>query len=870
MAPASPPSRLFRALLRLCPAEFREEFADQMHADFHEQRQETRGRVRALGALWLRTTADLLLCALREHLDALTQDIASGLRLVRRQPAWSAIAVFSLAIGIGLNAAASSVIGGILWRSLPFVESDRLVTVGEVTRTSLRPAPILAATLLEITTHTRTLAAVAGGAMQSLTIVAPGEPAETGCLAVTRGFFDVLQVKPVRGRMFTQADYDDALARRAPPDGAAASPAAVIVSDKVWRSRFGGGALVAGSQLQLAGGERVDVIGVMGPELDGLGRVLPGQCWFPEVPHPAQGPWRPFLTIGRLAEGHSLRDAATELGTLGRGLQPDAFSGEPLTLSAMGLLESLVTRVRTQLLFLFAAVAMVLLLTCANVANLFLAHAVGRRDELSTRLALGASRWRLLRQSMTESLTIALLGGAVGFVVAAWSVPVIVALAPADLPRLHEITVDWFTFAVTFGIATVVGIVCGLVAAWSAHARPSTVFGIPGGTTAPMATRFRRTIVVCEIALALMLAVGATLMVRTVRALNALDLGFDPTQVVSVRLSSTEPDLQSAQELQMTIAERVKALPGVRAAGVGGGPLEGGMFVRGLVVPGTARDFGSVRVDAVSPGYFEALGARLIAGRFFTSRDAIAGGPPVTLVNESAARAFWGASDPIGKTILLGKPPELQVVGVVADMRGSTLEQDPGPTLYQLSNQSRNFLAGAMLIRVDGDAQALVPRIRQVIRTLRPHQPFDGVEPLQARIDRAMAPRLFVMRLMGLFSLLALTLAIVGVYGVLAALVTQRIPEIGVRMAFGATTPDVRTLIVGQGARLVAIGLAAGLGGALLLRGSMTSLVYGIETFDAAAYVFASLGLAAATLAAAAVPATRASRVDPVAALRAQ
>jgi predicted permease len=870
MVSAPPPNRFFRALLRLCPAEFREEFADQMHADFHEQRQEARGRPRELGGLWLRTTIDLLRCALREHVDALTQDVASGLRLVRRQPAWSAIAVFSLAIGIGLNAAASSVIGGILWRSLPFVESDRLVTVGEVTRTYRQPTPILAATLLEITTHTRTLAAVGGGAMQSLTIVAPGEPAETGCLAVTRGFFDVLQARPALGRVFTQSDYDVAFARRAPADGAAAAPAVVILSDKVRRSRFGDDVHVIGSQLRLAGGERVEVVGVMGPELDGLGRALPGQCWFPEVPDPAQGPWRPFLTIGRLAQGRSLRDVTTELGALGRGLPRDAFTREPQTLSAIGLLDSLVTRVRTQLLFLFAAVAMVLLLTCANVANLFLAHTAGRQDELSMRLALGASRWRLLRQSMTESLTIALLGGGVGFALAAWAVPVIVALAPADLPRLHEITVDWFTFAVTFGIATVVGIVCGLVAAWSAHARPSTVFGIPGATSAPRVTRFRRGIVVCEIALALMLAVAATLMVRTVRALNAIDLGFDPAHVVSVRLSSTEPDMRSVQALQMTIVEQVKALPAVRAAGIGGGPLEGGMFVRGVVVPGNARDFGSVRVDAVSPGYFEALGARLISGRLFTSRDAIAGGPLLTLVNESAARAFWGTSDPIGKTIMLGKPPELQVVGVVADMRGSTLEEDPGPTLYQLSHQSQNFLAGAMLIRVDGDPQALVPRIRQVIRSLRPDQPFDGVQPLQGRIDRAMAPRLFVMRLMGLFSVLALTLAIVGVYGVLAAFVTQRIPEIGVRMAFGATTSDVLTLIVGQGARLVAIGVAAGLVGALLLRGSMTSMVYGVRTFDVMAYLFAALGLAAATLAAAAVPATRASRVDPVAALRAQ
>lgn len=365
-----------------------------------------------------------------------------------------------------------------------------------------------------------------------------------------------------------------------------------------------------------------------------------------------------------------------------------------------------------------------------------------------------------------------------------------------------------------------------------------------------------------EVALALMLAVAATLMVRTVRALGAIDLGFDARAVVSAGLGSTGADVRTA------IVERVKTLPGVKAAGIGVGPLAGGMGIGGLVIPGDSRDFGLVRVDPVSPGYFEALGTRLVAGRLFAPDDAVRGGPAVILVNQSAARTFWRGSDPIGKTVLINQTEALRVIGVIADVRESSLEEEPGPALYQLSNQSRNFVANSMLIRVDGDPEALVPQIRAVIRSMDPEQPFRGVQPLQERIDLAMAPRLFLLRVIGVFSLLGLILAVVGVYGVLAEFVIQRVPEIGVRMAFGATAANVVALILGQGTRLVAIGLLIGLAGAVLLRDVMSTLVYGVRPSDPLAYLTAGLLLFAAAVAACALPARRAARLDPVVALR--
>jgi predicted permease len=739
-----------------------------------------------------------------------------------------------------------------------------------VTASNPQPDQILAKEFLELQSRTRTFDALAAGAIQGVTIVEPGEPAQTGCVAINPQFFDVFGVKPVLGTNFSSEDFDAAGARWRNADAGPPTASVMLLSDTLWRTRFGGDPNVVGKWVGVAGGDRIRVVGVMGPEIEAIGRAMPGQCWFPDVADPAQGAWRPRIVIGRLAEGRSLDEANAELAVIGKGLGKDPFSKEQRVLLGVPVLDRLVGRVRTQLIFLFGAVVCVLLITCANVVNLFLAHAAGRRDELATRVALGASRGRLVRQSLTESLVVSLLGGASGFLLTIWAVPALVSFAPADLPRRTLIDVDWSTFAFALGVSLVAGLGCGLLAAVPTG-RIRTLFGAVQAATTPRATRLRYAVTVCEIALALILAVAASLMVRTVTALNAIDLGFNPSRVIAADLQFPWTSLENAQNADMEVIDRVKALPGVTDAGIGIGPLSGGMFLGGLVLPGDPRDLGSVRVDAVSPGYFEALGVRLVAGRFFERRDAVRGGPTLLLVNQTAARLFWKDADPIGKVIgLQWDPVEMHVVGVIADLRGSTLERPPEPAIYQLSNQSRNFHAGSMLIRVTGDPEALVPQIRSVIRSINPETPFSGVTTLQSRIDRLMAPRLFVLRVIGLFSIVGLLLAVVGVYGVLAEFVVQRVPEIGVRMAFGATASHVLRLVLGQGSKLVLIGLALGLAGATLLRGVMDTMVYGIRTFDPLTYVVACALLFAATVAACAIPARKAARLDPAAALRSQ
>jgi putative ABC transport system permease protein len=870
MARQSLHDRLFRLLLRLFPGEFRGDFGDNMAADFHDQRREAEGNG-AVRTLWIRTVLDLLRRAPREHLDVLAGDASYAVRVLRRHPAASAMAIVSLAIGIGLNSAVYSVVGGVLWRSLPFADSDRIVSIGSVTRSGKDADFVTAKSFLDLQQRSRTFDRIAAAAFRPTTVVEPGEPAQVSCMGVSPGFFEVLGMSAILGRTFTQQDYDDAIAYGAAADTTSMGPSspAVVLGHDFWRQRFASNTQVVGTEMRVAGGQRIRIIGVVGHEIEALGRTMPAQCWFAQTPRESHGSWMPYSVVAHLGPGTSIDQANAELAVIGRNVGTDFLTKEPLTLKAATLLDRAVSRVRTQLIFLYGAVVCVLLVTCANVVNLFIAHAAGRRDELATRVALGASRARLVRQLLTESLIVAMIGGGLGFLLALRGVPVLLSLAPSNLPRLEEIGVDWITFGFTLAVSVAVGLICGLLASLSTRVRPRTLFGAAQAATTPRAIRIRRAVTVCEVALALMLAIAASLMVRTVAALNAIDLGFDPRAVVSADLQSRGKDFAASQDIHIAIAERVKTLPGVKAAGVGSGPLLGGMGTGGLTVQGDARVFDNVRVDAVSPGYFEALGVRLLKGRFFEPHDAVRGGIPIILLNQTAARKFWNGADPIGKTVSNGRET-WQVVGVIADVRGSSLEEDPGPALYQVSNQSRNFLAGNMQIRVDGDPQALVPQIRAIIRSVDREAPFRGVEPLQTRIDRAMAPRLFVLRIIGLFSIIGLILAVVGVYGVLAEFVIQRVPEMGIRIAFGATRADVLALVLGQGARLVSMGLVLGFAAAVLLRDAMTTMVYGVRTSDPVTYVTACVVLFTATIAACTVPARRAARLDPVVALRSE
>lgn len=885
------PERTYRALLRLFPAAFRGEFGDDMIEDFRQQRADASaaGGRRRVASVWARTLLDMLRRAPLEHADVLRRDAAYGVRVLIRRPGFASVSLVTLAIGIGLNTAVFSVVSTVLLRPLPIPESRRLVRLFDVSPApSLEPGPVSSANFVDWHRQTRALDGVALIGNRSPTLTGAGDPEQIRAGTVSQDFFTILGARPALGRLFSAADFAPTApqeTRRQPQ-----SRSAVVIGQEVfqrrfgsranvvvlgydfWQRRFGGRPDVIGRSVRLDGNS-LEIVGVL-PADFGLTEIPDrghADCWLPEAPDPVQRRARYLSAIGRLAPGVRLSQAQAELDVIASQLMvkyPEANKGRGIHLSP--LVEAETAGVRTQLWVLFGAAACVLLVACANVANLLLAHASGRRLELATRLALGASRAQLVRQTLTESFVISLAGGTAGFALAAWAVPVIVALAPPAIPRLAEVAVDRWMLAFATITSVAVGLVCGLSVALSMdRANPHAGQLRPSGADAGHhGRRFRQGLTVAEIALALMLVVAVGLLVRTLRALGAQELGFDPRHVISIGISPDSRKYISRSDalarFESELVARMRSSPGVAAAGIGSRPLGGGM---GTVVRLEGSDeHHQVGVDVVSPGFLEALGVRLLRGRSVEPTDS-ADVPRVALVNASAARILWGDQDPVGRTILLDRD-RVQVIGLVADVRRGDLEKPPGPAIYLSHLQPAGMSVNNLLVRTAGDPREVLPLVRAVMRQLDPDQPLTRIGTLQERIDEVLAPRRFMLRLIGLFSALALGLAMLGVYGVVAESVAQRVPEIGIRVALGATPAGIRRLIIAQGGRLVALGLVGGIAGALLLRKGMATLVFGVPTTDPVAYGLACVCLAAATIAACAIPASRAASLDPVEALR--
>ena len=884
-------ARWFRALLRLFPSEFRGDFGRQMIEDFRDQRADASRRRGSGGPvrLWLRTVADVCRRAPLEHVDVLRRDAAHAIRILRRRPASTATVVASIAIGIGLNTALFTVVRGVLWQNLPFPDSDRLVRLVEVDPDAPeRTRDLMEGDFVDLRETTREFSGVAAGNGTFQTIVEPGEPEELRGMMVSEAYFETLGARPKFGRTFTSAEYAassnldftasaiaDRLDQRA--NGQPLTRSVVVISHQLWHRRFLERPDVVGQQLRLASGIVVEIVGVMGPEMAAIAPRVgpPTEWWMPQSP-PRTRRGGARETVARLAPGRSLDSARAELAVVGPGIAA-AFPGSRPTRSfrAVPLLETVVTDIRTQLTFLFGAALCVLLVTCVNVVHLFLANAAGRRLELATRVALGATRGTLIRQTLTESALLATVGGAGGLLLAGWGLPLLLSIAPPGTPRLNEIEVDWTTY--TFAAAAAIGVAlsCGVaaslpltrVAAWR-------VLGTARSGSTLQGRRVRRALAVGEVAVALVLVVASMLMVRSLRAMATHDLGFDPRGVIAAALARpARPSLDAgalarAHDAEVQVIEAVKRLPGVIAAGVGGSPMGLMLGVGGVTLPGDPRELPIVGLQPISVGYFEALGARLTEGRFFTTEDR-AGAPAVAIVGESTARKFWPNRTAVGQTMVLPANGPVQVVGVVADLTEERLEAKGGG-IFLPHVQSSYVTPGRMLIKTDRDPQTLVPAIKAIVRRVNPEQPFPDVVPLQAEIDRATAPRRFILRLIGLFSILGLALAVIGIYGVVAESVAERVPEIGVRIALGAPPSNVVALILRQGIWMIAIGLGLGLAGAVAVSRQMTALVFGVGTLDPLSYLTACAMLAMAALAACAIPASRAVTLDPVVALRSE
>jgi putative ABC transport system permease protein len=871
--------RVYRLLLRLLPEDFRTEFEQDMTADFRDQHEAavaTKTRL-PVARLWNRTALDLVRLAPREHFEILKRDVGYALRTLRRRPAFAAGVLLTLAVGIGLTTAIFTVVHGVLIRGIPIQGSDRLVRLYDVS-----PAPertlgsVSSANFLDWRAQATTIHGMALLGWDAGILAGDGYPEQLQALTVTEDFFSILGATPLHGRLFVEDDYRPLrtffaqTGRRTLPRP---DPAVIVITHGLWQRRFGGRAGVVGERMRLDG-KPVEIVGVLGPDFWLTRRPDEAEesldYFVPAAADPGQRRARYLKAIGRLAPGVSLSQAQAELDVIGAALAvayPDANKDRGVL--ATPLREATGETVRTELWFLFGAAICVLLVACANVTNLILTHATGRRHEVATRLVLGATRHHLIRQALTEGFVLAGIGGAAGVALAYATVPLLISLAPATIPRLDEVVIDWRILVFALTASTMVGLSCGMAAnAAVDHRNPGATIGRAGVARSARGRRVRAALTAGQLALALMLVVASALMVRTMRSLGALELGFDPASAISVGIT---PDSQKhggtagVHAFEATLMTRMTAHPGVSAVGIGTRPLGGGMGTRIRIQDGPEAGLG-VDVDAVSPDFFKALGLALREGRRFTTADGPTA-PRVAILNEAAAQALWPDGRPLGRTFLNNDAP-FEVVGIVANVRRRSLEAEPPPVMYLPHMQASQFLVNNMIVRTKGDPRELLDDVRRIVAELDPDQALVRVATLEDVLSDALAPRRFILRLIGLFSVLALGLALLGVYGVVAESVAQRVPEIGIRMALGARPADVVRMVVSQGAWMVLAGLTIGLLGAIAAREVMASFVFGVPTSDPAAYVAAGLSLAATALASCLIPARTAAAIDPVVALR--
>ncbi len=804
------------------------------------------------------------------------QDVRYAFRSLVRAPGFTLVALITLALGIGGTTAIFSVVDGILLRPLPYPHPETIVRVSRSSPNFESDLAFSPADYLDYKNQSRSLQALAAYREEPVDLTGRGDPVRLTAIEATGAFFDIFGVAPLAGRAFSEA-VDR-------PGGMRVA----VISERLWEQQFGRAIDIVGQTIRL-NGTLTTVVGVMPatfvhPTRADLWRLAPH-----EVPTPvaiegdllSEREVQYFNAIGRLRAGVTLPQARAELRAIGEQLArqyPDTNAGEAAT--AVPLQESIVGDVRKGLLILLGAVGFVLLIACANVASLLLARGSGRRRELAVRSALGASRRRLLFQLLTESLVLAAMGGVLGLLVAYWGVDLLLAVAPESIPRIREVGVDPRVAAFAVVTTACVGALFGLIPAMQS-ARAQVLDALKdGGRTGTVRTGLRSALVVTEIALSLVLLIGAGLMLTSFARLRGVNPGIavQDLVLVSVPLPQAKYDNAAQARFYEQLYERVKA-NGVtrRAALVFPSPFGGSNAVAGYQVEGapprSRADRSVAELNSVSPGYFDTVGLPLLKGRdlsFSDTRDR----PGYIVINRTMAEREWPDQDPIGKRIAMGGRTDdpnawLTVVGVVADSKRSDLETSVGPALYlSLSQFALPFMS--VVARTNAGEAAVASAVREAVKSLDPELPIDEVNTIERVLDNVTGEPRFRAVLVAAFAAAALLLAAVGLYGLISFTVTQRVPEIGVRIALGATPLQVARVIVSHGLRLAVIGVAIGIAGALAVARLIQGLLFSISATDPAVYVSLAVMLLVITALACYVPARRAMRVDPMTALRAE
>ena len=811
-------------------------------------------------------------------MDTFLQDIRHSLRVLIKNPGFTAVALGTLTLGIGATTAVFGVVNATLLRPLPYPDADRLVRIQEehpMNRGREMPAFMTSDTLEAWRENPQAIDQIAGYTGRSFTYQDESEPVRVRGAAVSPALFPLLRATAWLGRVFTEDE-----------EASAAQPVAVL-SYARWQTRHDADPRVLGRLITLDD-VSYSVIGVM-PE----GFYFPDretEIWIPlTLTTPQQRPGQRFIIafsgLARLKDGVSLAQAEAE-GQIIVGRQAPLAPGMAApTLRLVGFHDEMVGDVRPALLALMAAVGFVLLIATANLANLLLARGAARQRELAVRAAIGAGRGRLIRQLVTESVALSVIGGGLGLAAAYWILGVLPSFAPAGIPGLGEAGIDATVLAFALAASVGAGVLFGTVPALQAsrfdlvRALNEGAAQMGGGFRFRRGNRTRSVLVVAEVALALMLLVGAGLLVRSFVTLATVDPGFDPTNVLTVELNLPRPqysDLTAANALFDQVLERTAGRPGVEAVGlVSSLPLTPGesligFRIQGQAAPTSREEMTAARPQLVSPGYLDAMGLRLVAGRFVTDQDTDSS-PRVFVVNEAFASAYFPGEEVVGQRLNLGRGEPTEIVGVVGDVHHRGLDSRPQPELYFSYRQSlsgQGAPRASIVARTTGDPLALVPFLRQDILDLNPSLPIDNVMTMEARLSSSVAQPRFYALVLGVFAAGALALAMVGIYGVLAYTVSRRSREIGLRMALGADGGRIRNLVVRQGALLVGVGVAFGLAGALVTTRALESLLFGVTTLDLPTLIAVPVVLVTVAIVACYVPVRRATRVNPMDALR--
>ena len=805
-------------------------------------------------------------------MESVFKDISYGLRSLLKHPTFTAIAIVTLALGIGANTAIFTVVNAVVLRPLPYQDPERLAMVW-TTKDVNQEQAFSFADYNDLKSQAKSFSALGGASpLWNFILTGDAEPEPIQGMYVSANMFDLLRVAPEKGRGFT-ADEDRT-----------GGPPVVIISRALWERRFGGDPNVLGKTLAISG-TTATVIGVMPAQFQFLDPAA--ELWAPLAQNQFASSARQvrlLSVVGRLNDGVQVSEANAELTGIARRLEseyPDTNSGVGARM--VPLHQQVTGKVRPALLLLFGAVGLVLLIACANIINLMLVRSASRHREIAVRAAMGAGRLRLLRQLLTESITLSVLGGVAGILVGSWGVNALLALNPIKLPQYNKIGVDMTVLAFTLVASVVTGIVFGLAPAWQmlrVDLHSALKEGGRGAVLERGQRRLSRLLVITEMAMAMVLLIGAGLLLRSFAHLLDVKPGFTTENLLTMQLGLPNAAYQQPEKraaFMQQLETNLRAAPEVTSVGfVTRLPLMSTLnnvttylAIEGREVP--AGDRPEIDFRRASTGYFQTMGIPLLSGRLVTEQD-VTNNSRLVMINEAMAKRFWPGEDPVGSRISTAvssgqQIPWQTIVGVVGNVRHLGLDIEPRPEIYYHTNTQPPF-GPVVVIRTAADPTRLISIARAKVRELDRDVPISNVNTMEQLVEQSVAQRRFGMFLLGIFALLALVLAAIGIYGVVSYSVTQRTQEIGVRMALGANATDVLKMVLRNGMSLALIGVGLGLVGAFALTRLMSRLLFEVTPTDVTTFALVSVGLTVVALLACYLPARRAMRVDPLEALR--